>query len=189
MSIRMFAAIAMGALLGVAGATLAAAPTAVTVTVNLIDASGVQKPAGTVVIKPTADGLELDTNLNGLPPGTHGFHLHEHGSCAAADKDGKRTAGEAAGGHYDPAATKAHKGPEGGGHKGDLPKLEVGADGTAKTTLRVHGLTLADVSGRALVIHEGGDNYSDAPKPLGGGGARIACGVVPSEATERNAAR
>ncbi len=30
-----------------------------------------------------------------------------------------------------------------------------------------------------LVIHEGGDNYSDTPKPLGGGGGRIACGVVP----------
>jgi Cu-Zn family superoxide dismutase len=28
------------------------------------------------------------------------------------------------------------------------------------------------------MIHEGGDNYSDKPKPLGGGGARIACGVV-----------
>jgi Cu-Zn family superoxide dismutase len=31
------------------------------------------------------------------------------------------------------------------------------------------------------MIHEGGDNYSDQPKPLGGGGARIACGVIPAE--------
>jgi Cu-Zn family superoxide dismutase len=28
------------------------------------------------------------------------------------------------------------------------------------------------------MIHAGGDNYSDQPVPLGGGGARIACGVV-----------
>lgn len=28
------------------------------------------------------------------------------------------------------------------------------------------------------MVHEGGDNYSDDPKPLGGGGARVACGVV-----------
>jgi Cu-Zn family superoxide dismutase len=28
------------------------------------------------------------------------------------------------------------------------------------------------------VIHGGGDNYSDSPQPLGGGGARVACGVV-----------
>jgi Cu-Zn family superoxide dismutase len=179
MSVGTIATLALGGMLAVAGPVLAAAPAPVTVTVNLIDASGVQKPAGTVVVKQTADGIELDTNLSGLPPGEHGFHLHEHGSCAPADKDGKPTAGEAAGGHYDPAGTKAHKGPDGGGHKGDLPKLQVGADGTAKTTLRVRGLTLADVSGKALVIHEGGDNYSDTPKPLGGGGARIACGVVP----------
>ena len=27
-------------------------------------------------------------------------------------------------------------------------------------------------------VHAGGDNYSDQPAPLGGGGARIACGVI-----------
>ena len=37
---------------------------------------------------------------------------------------------------------------------------------------------LADVKGRAIMIHAGGDNYSDQPAPLGGGGARIACGVI-----------
>ncbi|MBV8452160.1 MAG: superoxide dismutase, partial [Deltaproteobacteria bacterium] len=26
--------------------------------------------------------------------------------------------------------------------------------------------------------HAGGDNYSDTPLPLGGGGARLACGVI-----------
>ena len=29
------------------------------------------------------------------------------------------------------------------------------------------------------MIHAGGDNYSDEPQPLGGGGGRIACGVIP----------
>ena len=37
---------------------------------------------------------------------------------------------------------------------------------------------LADVKGRALMVHVGGDNYSDTPKPLGGGGGRLVCGVV-----------
>ena len=41
-------------------------------------------------------------------------------------------------------------------------------------------LTLADVRGRSLIIHEGGDNYTDTPEN-GGGKARIACGVVPEE--------
>ena len=150
----------------------------VTVTINFIDATGTEKPAGTIKIKETGDGLELATKLKGLAPGEHGFHLHENGSCAPADKDGKPTAGQAAGSHFDPDATKAHKGPGGGGHKGDLPKLEVDAKGNANAKLKVAGLKMEDVTGKSIMIHEGGDNYSDAPKPLGGGGARIACGVV-----------
>jgi Cu-Zn family superoxide dismutase len=37
---------------------------------------------------------------------------------------------------------------------------------------------LEDVKGRALMIHAGGDNYSDTPAKLGGGGARMACGLI-----------
>jgi len=28
------------------------------------------------------------------------------------------------------------------------------------------------------MVHVGGDNYSDNPEALGGGGARMACGVI-----------
>ena len=154
------------------------APKPIKVEVNFIDTTGVGKPVGTITIKQTAEGLELDTKLKGLAPGEHGFHLHEKGSCAPADKDGKATAGQSAGGHFDPDATKAHKGPGGGGHKGDLPKLEVDAKGNVTAKLKVAGLKLEDVKGKAIMIHEGGDNYADAPKPLGGGGARVACGVI-----------
>ena len=45
--------------------------------------------------------------------------------------------------------------------------------------LKVAGLKLEALTGRTIMIHEGGDNYSDSPQPLGGGGARIACGVIP----------
>ena len=83
-----------------------------------------------------------------------------------------------AGAHFDPDGTKAHKGPGGGGHKGDLPKLVVSDKGEAKDKMEVKGVTLADFQGHALMIHAGGDNYSDTPKPLGGGGERIACGVA-----------
>ncbi|WP_246764106.1 superoxide dismutase family protein, partial [Cronobacter sakazakii] len=37
---------------------------------------------------------------------------------------------------------------------------------------------LDEVKGKALMVHVGGDNLSDHPKPLGGGGARYACGVI-----------
>jgi len=39
-------------------------------------------------------------------------------------------------------------------------------------------LKMTDVKGHALMVHAGGDNYSDNPEKLGGGGARIACGVA-----------
>lgn len=151
----------------------------VTVKVNLIDKTGVGKPVGTVTLADGKDGLILTTNLKGLPAGEHGFHIHEKGSCEPGEKDGAPAAGLAAGGHLDPEGTKAHKGPGGGGHKGDLPKLEVSDKGQAKTKLDVPGVKLADVRGKALMIHANGDNYADVPKPLGGGGDRIACGVIP----------
>jgi Cu-Zn family superoxide dismutase len=54
----------------------------------------------------------------------------------------------------------------------------VAKDGTATGTVLAPRLKLKDVIGHSLMIHEGGDNYSDTPKKLGGGGARIACGSV-----------
>jgi Cu-Zn family superoxide dismutase len=84
----------------------------------------------------------------------------------------------AAGGHYDPANTGKHLGPSGEGHKGDMPVLTVDASGKATKAVTTSHLTVADVKGRSIMIHAGGDNYSDQPAPLGGGGARIACGVA-----------
>ena len=62
---------------------------------------------------------------------------------------------------------------------GDRPTLTVDQNGNASTRLISPRLKTADLKGRSFMIHEGGDNCSDNPKPLGGGGGRIACGVVP----------
>ena len=66
----------------------------------------------------------------------------------------------------------------GKGHLGDLPALKVDASGKATTPVLAPRLKLAQLSGHSLMIHAGGDNYSDSPEKLGGGGARIACGVM-----------
>lgn len=168
-------------------ATLAAAmfvvgagtATAETVTMNAIDASGVGKVIGTISITDANEGLVIMPDLDGLPPGDHGIHVHVNPDCGpAAGPNGQPAAGFAAGGHYDPANTGKHLGPRGEGHKGDLPALRVEAGGNATTAVVAPHLKLADVKGRSIMIHAGGDNYSDQPSPLGGGGARIACGVV-----------
>jgi Cu-Zn family superoxide dismutase len=150
----------------------------VVVQMNLIDESGVGKPIGTVTLVDGKHGLELKPALAGLMPGTHGFHVHEKPSCAAGTKDGKSVPGLGAGAHYDPTATAKHEGPYRDGHLGDLPVLIVGNDGKAELPVLAPRLKLADVQGRALMIHAGGDNYADLPEKLGGGGARIACGAV-----------
>lgn len=149
-----------------------------TVKMNLIDEKGQGKSIGSVQIEDGKDGLVIRPNLTGLPPGEHGFHVHEKPDCGSGEKDGKRQAGLAAGGHYDPQKTGKHAGPKGQGHLGDLPTLKVNDKGEAKGELKASRLKVADVKGRSLMIHEGGDNYSDQPKPLGGGGGRIACGVA-----------
>jgi Cu-Zn family superoxide dismutase len=170
----------IGALLCVSGIAFATpAPNALTVAVNLVDAQGVGASIGTISIRSSKTGIEIVPNLKGLNPGEHGFHIHENPSCAPKEKDGKLTAAMAAGGHFDPHQTGKHMGPHGGGHEGDLPKLEVAADGTTTKAVAVEGVSLADIRNRSIVIHAGGDNYSDTPAPLGGGGARVACGVIP----------
>ena len=94
------------------------------------------------------------------------------------EKDGKIGHALAAGGHFDPDKTGKHLGPGGGGHKGDLPVLTVNGDGIDKETLLVKGVSAADFKNHSVMIHDGGDNYADTPAPLGGGGGRIACGVI-----------
>ncbi|QMR78033.1 superoxide dismutase [Cu-Zn] SodC [Enterobacter sp. RHBSTW-00175] len=149
------------------------------VEMNLVSPLGVGQSIGTVKITETDKGLEFAPHLHSLPPGEHGFHVHTNGSCQPALKEGKASAAEAAGGHLDPEHYGKHEGPNGMGHLGDLPVLVVNKDGNATTPVIAPRLKkLDEIKGRALMIHAGGDNMSDKPKPLGGGGARYACGVI-----------
>jgi len=149
-----------------------------TVTLNIADEKGAGAAVGTVRIVETRYGLVFYPALKGLPPGLHGFHVHESPSCAPGERDGASVAALAAGGHLDPQATKRHGEPWGDGHLGDLPALYVAADGSASNAVLGPRLKFADVLNRSLMVHAGGDNHSDHPAPLGGGGARIACGVI-----------
>ncbi|QUE31752.1 superoxide dismutase family protein [Francisella philomiragia] len=137
-----------------------------------------QKEVGTVTISPyihdgKQEGMLITPYLYNLPASSvHGMHIHINPSC----DDG----GMAAGGHWDPDNTGKHLGPyNDNGHKGDLPELVVNADGTATEPVVAPRLdSLEELEGHSLMIHEGGDNYSDTPKPLGGGGTRMWCGVI-----------
>ncbi len=65
------------------------------------------------------------------------------------------------------------------GHLGDLPGLVVNANGSADYAILAPRLkSISQIKHRALIIHEGGDNYSDHPETLGGGGLRVVCGII-----------
>jgi Cu-Zn family superoxide dismutase len=107
-------------------ATTAAHAASETVTMNAIDANGVGKDIGTLLLSDTQEGLQVQPALVGLPPGDRGFHVHVNPDCGPGPgPNGQSAAGMAAGGHYDPANTGKHLGPYGEGHRGDMPVLTV----------------------------------------------------------------
>ena len=126
---------------------------------------------GTIKISESLLGLQFKVHMSGVSPGEHGFHLHAHASC--------RHHGLGAGGHYDPMHTNRHLGPYREGHLGDLPVIIANKQGIVDMTVLVPRIKqLSLVKGRAIIVHVFGDNYSDNPKPLGGGGPRLACGII-----------
>jgi len=137
---------------------------------TLVDKDG--NVVGVAVITESPEvGVNITLNVRGLPPGPHGFHIHEAGKCEAPDF-------KSAGGHFNPYGRKhGLRNPE-GGHGGDLVNLMVAPDGTA-AAVRTAPLTLASLlgeKGTAVMIHAGPDDYMS--DPAGNAGARIACGVI-----------
>lgn len=155
-----------------------AAAADIAVTMHLVDEKGIGATVGQVTISESPYGLVFTPALSGLTPGMHGFHVHQNPDCQPREKDGKMVPALAAGGHYDPEKTNRHGTPWGDGHLGDLPPLFVDASGNAVQPVLAPRLKIADMKGRSLMIHVGGDNHADHPVPLGGGGARMACGVA-----------
>lgn len=138
----------------------------------IVDQNGHDKKIGTVRADDTVYGLLLTPSLHGLPPGTHGFHIHQLPLCG--------NHGLAAGGHLDPKRTDQHQGPyKGNSHLGDLPVLVVDSNGLATLPVLAPRLKLSQIKNRTLMIHVGSDNYADTPEKLGGGDGRLACGIVP----------
>lgn len=166
-------ALGIGASLWLAGAAQGAQD----IEMHKVSADGVGESIGTVSVEDSDHGLLLTPDLSGLQPGMHGFHVHQNASCEPEEKDGEMTAAAAAGGHFDPDETGTHAGPYEEGHLGDLPVLMVDEQGNATTPVLAPRLEVSDLEGHALMVHEGGDTYSDQPE-LGGGGPRVACGTI-----------
>jgi Cu-Zn family superoxide dismutase len=136
----------------------------------LIGASG--QTIGSVRAWQTAGGVSFRIEANGLPHGVHGIHVHSVGRCDTPDF-------ASAGPHWNPAGRKHGLSNPAGPHAGDLPNVEVAANGVLGATVVLPGASmtsLIDADGAALVIHaRADDNLTD---PSGNSGARIACAVI-----------
>ena len=150
----------------------------ITAAIHRLSKSGVGQKIGYCTFSDSDEGLLVEPEVYDLPVGYRGFHVHEFGDLEPAMKKGKMVAGGSAGQHYDPFETNKHLGPYRNGHLGDLPRLLVDKDGCARTPVVAPRLMLEDIKGLAIIIHSGGDNYSDYPLPNGGGKSRIAGGII-----------
>jgi Cu-Zn family superoxide dismutase len=142
---------------------------------DLVDGTG--KKVGSAELLQTTKGVKLTVQVQGLTAGNHGIHIHETGKC-----DGP--AFKSAGGHLNPEHKEHGLANPKGQHAGDMPNLEVAADGTGKFQFIDEHVTLKTGApnslfkdgGTSLVIHAKADD--EKSNPAGNAGDRIACGVI-----------
>jgi Cu-Zn family superoxide dismutase len=158
-------------------------------TARLVDPAGAE--VGTATFSDAEGGLEVSVEVEGLPPGFHGLHVHAIGACEpdSLNPTDSSMRGDffSAGGHIGAGAT------DHGGHAGDLPVLYVNRSGAGSLTTVTDALTRADLTdgdGSAVMVHAGRDNYANVPeryapagpdgttRNTGDAGGRIACGPV-----------
>ena len=174
--------LAAGAVLGAGAAfaqTAAPAPTPApqaVATAALKTADG--SDAGTVTAFEGPLGLILRVEGKGWPAGWHGVHLHAVGTCEGPGFT-------SAGGHVNHAENARPHGllnKSGGPDLGDLQNVHAAADGSANADVYLawEGLDASegefiDTDGLLFLVHANPDDY--VSQPIGGAGARIACGV------------
>jgi len=140
--------------------------------------------------------VTVTVTFPGIREGFHGLHIHANDNpangdgCIADPAQPANTHFVSADGHFNPTA-ETH-----GNHGGDTPGVNVLADGSALLSY-THELTLAAITGRAVILHEGMDNFGNIPlgtaanqytanspdaitatQNTGNAGNRIACGVI-----------
>lgn len=157
------------------------------VEVTLQDAAG--QEVGTATFEDVENGVRVVAELQNLPPGEHGIHVHGVGLCDPAGDEPFAAAGD----HFNPVEAPHGAPPaeeelaapadEPVAHAGDLGNVTIAEDGTGtldvvsnRFTLGEGATTLAGQSGTALLVHENPDDLTT--QPSGDSGPRLACGVI-----------
>ncbi len=132
---------------------------------NIRGGSDLINLSGTVKFYQKRGYVLIEANITGLPKngsGFFGFHIHEGSTCAGAEFSDTRA-------HYNPTHSPHPT------HAGDLPPLMRCGDG-AYLAVATDRLSVSDIIGRTVVIHNMADDFNS--QPSGNAGTKIACGVV-----------
>jgi len=149
-------------------------------TVTLKAAAGIMSKnssdaSGTVTFIETDGKVTMTANISGLTPGNHAIHIHAVGDCSKDD-------GSSAGGHWNPINVDHGKWGSTPFHNGDIGNIlaDENGIGTISRKTDLWCINCADeaknIIGKAIIIHEGSDDYSS--QPSGAAGARIGCGEI-----------
>ena len=133
------------------------------------------KATGTVTFTAQEDGkVKVAIDLQGVPAGAHGFHIHENGDLSADDLT-------SAGGHFNPDK-HPHAGPDAPKrHAGDLGNVDADKSGKVKKEMTTSGISIGsgaanDIVGKAVILHVKADDLKS--QPTGDAGGRIAGGLI-----------
>ena len=120
--------------------------------------------------------VTLEAKFSGLKPGTHAIHIHEKADCSAEDAT-------SSGGHWNPTHSKHGKwGDPEGYHKGDIGHFEVDDNGIGRISMQTDEWCIGcgdenkDILGKAVIVHEGKDDFTT--QPTGDAGGRVSCGGI-----------
>ena len=132
---------------------------------------------GNVVFEQEEGRVTMVAAVSGLEANTvHAIHLHESSDCSADD-------GTSTGGHWNPTGQPHGQcGASAGYHKGDIGNFTASEDGRGTLTFTTDewcigcGDDTKDILGKAVIIHQGQDDF--VSQPTGAAGGRVSCGGV-----------
>lgn len=135
---------------------------------------------GESVAQDIRGGMEIVATFTKLPPGKHGFHIHN-----AGDLRGEGCLGACSHWHIGPSAVGHGPGPGPGPgpsknrHTGDLGNV---SSQQIRYRYLLAGAKVSQLWGRSLIVHADEDDLGlgghDDSKTTGHSGARIACAVI-----------
>jgi Cu-Zn family superoxide dismutase len=138
------------------------------------DVMGADGVLGEVTLTQESDGVKVAFMVRNLPKdATLASHIHENNVCTPPDF-------KSAGSHYNPKHVK-HGAPDAKiHHLGDLGNFQTDKNGVLKAEKVFKFLSLDPnsenfIGGRALIIHEKKDQFT---QPVGNAGGRLGCAVL-----------